>query len=497
MTVKLYNSLTRQKEEFAPLHPPRVNFYVCGPTVYGEIHVGNARTFVMSDVMRRWLLHRGFYVVFSMNITDVDDKIINRAAAEGATPEEIARRYTEYFFAKLSALGVLPATHYPRATQHIAAMIAMIKKLIEKGNAYASEDGSVWFEVGTFPEYGKLSRMPLDQIQQGERVDPEQQRLKRSPLDFALWKAAKPGEPSWKSPWGEGRPGWHIECSCMSIKTLDAETLDIHAGGSDLRFPHHENEIAQSECATGKPFARYWIHGGMLDVEGAKMSKSLGNMKSLDDVLKVIDPLTLRYFFMSARYRDKSDYTEDSLHKCRSAVDRMLNAVEDARRLLHHASVDVRWGDDSDLRALWDEFADGMDDDLNTPKALGAMAQVVTALNTARSEAQAGRGMVRMARALALLDQMRNVLGLAAALERRVVSFDEATISRLRAALHETGTHTADDVTAEQIIAELISRRAQAKKDKNFALADSIRTRLQDCGIALEDKPGETIWKRS
>ncbi len=494
MTVKIFNSLTRQKEDFVPISPPVVKFYACGPTVYDKFHIGNARTFVNTDVVRRWLLQRGFDVQFAMNITDVDDKIIKKANEEGVTSEEIAARYTDYFLSMIGKLGNLPATHHPRATQHIGTMIGMIKKLIDRGHAYPSGDGSVWFEVSTFKEYGKLSRMPLDQMQQGERVDQEQQKLKRSPLDFALWKGAKPGEPAWKSPWGEGRPGWHIECSCMSIQTLKGDTLDIHSGGSDLRFPHHENEIAQSECSTGRTFANYWIHIGMLDIDGEKMSKSLGNMKFIDEVMTVIDPLTLRYFLMSARYRDKIDYTDDNVHKCRSAVERLLNATAEARRVLKGQAPAADWAQEPDLAALWAEFGDGMDDDFNTPRALAALSQLVTLLNTLRVEAESGGASIRLARALGLLGHMREALGLTASLEKQDTGLDDATLTGLRALAAELGAGT--DGPGDEIVKSLIAARAAAKKAKDYKLADSIRTRLTGIGIVLEDRPGETLWKK-
>lgn len=495
MTLQIHNSLTRRKEPFEPITPPKVLFYNCGPTVYGEFHIGNARNFVVFDAIRRWLLARGYEVRYVQNITDVDDKIIARASEEGLPPEDIAEKYTAYFLRKLEELGNLPADDHPKATQHIGPMIGLVKKLIERGHAYPSGDGSVWFEVGSFPDYGKLSGMPLESMQQGDRLDPEQQKLKRSPLDFCLWKAAKEGEPAWKSPWGQGRPGWHLECSCMSMKSLAAETIDIHGGGVDLRFPHHENEIAQSECATGKPFARYWIHNGMLDIDGEKMSKSLGNMRTIDDVLAVVDPLTLRYFLLSARYRDKLDFTEDNLHKCRSAVDRMVAAAREAAQVIRGQEADGRWREMPELVALWEDFAAGMDDDFNTPRAFGALAQLVTWVNKARSSAATSRGSTAaLAGGAALLAEMRGHLGLGENLEPAGAGITPEMAAQLESLLAEL--NAPDDAGEPAAMVEALLRlRADARKAKDFARADAVRARLGEIGIALEDKPGGTVWK--
>ncbi len=497
MPLIIYNSLTRRKEEFVPLDPERVLFYNCGPTVYGEFHIGNARNFVVFDVIRRWLGARGYTVEYVQNITDVDDKIIAKAAEERTTPEMVAERYTAYFLQKLSDLGNLPATAHPRATQHIGAMIAMIRTLEEKGHAYASSDGSVWFSVESFPEYGKLSGLPLDQMQSAGRLSEEEKARKRSPLDFALWKGAKEGEPAWDSPWGRGRPGWHIECSCMSIRVLGSETIDLHGGGVDLRFPHHENEIAQSECATGKPFARYWLHNGMLDIDGEKMSKSLGNVRTIDDVLARTDRLTLRYFLLTARYRDKLELSDASFQSAQSAVRRLVTAGREAGQRLRFATIDASWRKDPACAALWEEFAAGMDDDFNTPVALAAIAKAVTEVNRARTEVEAGAGPeLLLARWAALLEQMRFHLGLGEELEEgEEEGFDPATDGALRTLAGEAGVD-ASGVEAAELVTRLVEARTGARKAKNFALADQLRDGLQQLGIALEDKPGETIWRR-
>lgn len=493
MPIRIFNSLTSQKEEFVPLDPPKVKFYNCGPTVYGEFHIGNARNFVVVDVIRRWLIARGYQVTYAQNITDVDDKIINRANAEGVETTVITERYTKYFFEKLKELGNMPADHHPRALQHIGGMVALIRKLVDRGHAYPTPDGSVWFEVGSFADYGKLSRMPLDQMQQGERVDEAMQGMKKSPLDFGLWKAAKPGEPSWPSPWGAGRPGWHIECSCMSMKALGTETLDIHAGGSDLRFPHHENEIAQSEAATGKPFSRFWIHNGMLSIDGSKMGKSLGNMKNIDDVLAVVEPIALRYFLISGKYRDQLDFTESALHKCVSAMERTVTANREAARVLG-ATKAGDWAADEELAKLWAEFADAMDDDFGTPRALAAMANTTSLLNRLLVDAQQGGAKDRLAAANALLLHMRGVLGLGPELEKADTALNPEATEKVRALAAELGAPTDGDGAA--LVAGLIALRASARKAKNFALGDQVRNQLTAMGIMLEDKPGETVWKK-
>jgi len=498
MPVRLYNTMTRQKEEFVPLNPPAVTFYSCGPTVYGEFHVGNARTFVNVDVVRRWLIHRGYNVRYVQNITDIDDKIIARAQQENTTSETVAAKYTRYFLDRLTSLGNLPADEHPMATKHIGGMVSLIRKLEQKGHAYATKDGSVWFNVPSFPPYGKLSQRPLDQMRQGERVDEEMAAAKKSPLDFCLWKAAKVGEPSWPSPWGNGRPGWHIECSCMAMKTLRTETIDLHAGGSDLIFPHHENEIAQSEAATGHTFSRFWIHFGMLDIDGDKMAKSQGNMKYLDDVFKVVDPLTLRYFFMSARYRDKLDYTDDNLHKCRSAVERLVKASQESDAFLNAETLDRQWQADPEFKELWDDFCEGMDDDINTPRALGAMAQMVTLVNTRRTQvAQGDRRSIDLSRAAGLLNEMRGILGLGRNMEREDRELNDNAIARIQALLKEIGDSASNQTDSESLMEAVITARAEARKNRQYAVADRIRAVLTELGILLEDKPTRTVWKKA
>ena len=319
MALRVYNTHNRKKEDFVPLQDNKVNFYACGPTVYDYFHIGNARPLIMFDIFRRYLEYRGYEVNYIVNITDVDDKIINRAREEKVNFKVIARRYTDAFFDGSEKLGVRPATVHPRATDNIDGMLSLISRLIEKGHAYVI-DGEVYFDISTFPGYGKLSGRDIEQLQAGARVEVDER--KHSPLDFVLWKAAKPDEPSWDSPWAAGRPGWHIECSVMSM-AYGAETLDIHAGGQDLIFPHHENEVAQSECANGKPFAKYWLHNGFLDIEGEKMSKSLGNFLTVNDILKKYDPMSIRMFFLLKHYRSPIDFSEERIMEAQAALDRL------------------------------------------------------------------------------------------------------------------------------------------------------------------------------
>ncbi|MDX2177399.1 MAG: cysteine--tRNA ligase [Candidatus Sumerlaeia bacterium] len=480
MSIHLYNSLARAKEQFVPVRPEApVRFYNCGPTVYAPFHIGNARNFVVMDVVRRWFIHRGYRVHFVMNITDVDDKIIAKSVEEGRPPAEVAEHYAGLFLHYLERLGNLSATDHPRATQFIPEMIASIEALIAKGHAYATDDGSVWFEVASFPEYGKLSKKPLDQMAQGERVNEAQQRLKKSPLDFALWKGAKEGEPAWESPWGMGRPGWHIECSCMVHEIL-GDTIDIHGGGVDLQFPHHENEIAQAEALSGKPFARYWLHNGFLNIQGEKMSKSLGNVLNIDEVLKRVDSLTLRLFLMWAHYRSPHDVTDDALHSAKSAARRLAQCDNEAAALLDKAAQPLGdWQRDEELASLEAQFGAAMDDDFNTPEALGALFRLVTLVNSLADAARKGdtAALWRLADALALLRDLRGVLGLTADLEPEDAPLDESGL-------------------AEQLLALLVEVRAESRKAKQFAIGDLVRDRLRAIGFALEDRPGETVWKR-
>lgn len=480
MPLRITNTMTRRKEEFVPLDPEgkKVLFYNCGPTVYGPFHIGNARNFVVVDVMRRWLEYSGYDVHFVQNLTDVDDKIIARAAEEGIPPQDVAKKYTRLFFEHAEKLGVRRASQHPKATEFIDQMIALIESLVAKGHAYPSDDGSVWFDVRSFKDYGKLSGKNLDDMRQGERVSAEQQRLKRSPMDFSLWKAAKPGEPAWESPWGNGRPGWHIECSVMSMACLQSDTIDIHAGGADLRFPHHENEIAQSECHTGHPFVRFWIHNGFLNIDGEKMSKSLKNFKTIDALLERYDPLTLRHFLISAHYGTELDFTIENLEAAEKATRRYREAHREALHLLGELPEPEEWQQHERLVEVENRFAQAMDDDFNTAQALAVLFDLVTEVNSERARLERGKGdgMSYLAGATALLGVFREVLGVTHELEpeeQQIVGIEE------------------------QLLQLLIDIRARARQDKQYALADMVRLRLGELGLTLEDRPGGTVWKKS
>lgn len=478
MALRITNSLTRQKEDFVPLDPEgqRVTFYNCGPTVYGAFHIGNARNFVVVDVMRRWIEYLGYDLRFVQNITDVDDKIINRAAEEGTTPEAVAEKYTKLFFEHIALLGIRPADEHPRATQFIGPMIGLVKSLVDGGHAYASEDGSVWYDVRSFDGYGKLSRKNLDDMREGERVTADQQRFKRNPLDFCLWKASKPGEPSWDSPWGKGRPGWHLECSCMAMKCHDSETIDIHSGGVDLQFPHHENEIAQSEAATGKPFARYWVHNGFLNIDGEKMSKSLGNFKTIDMLLEKYDAIVLRHFLITAHYRRELDFTVENLDAARKGCERYVTAEREAIAVLGSEPASDAWKTQEACTALEQRFAEAMNDDFNTPQALAVLFDLVTELNSERARVEKDGGSTgQLAGFTSLLRRFRYLLGVPATIENH-----DEELSDLSGQLMEL----------------LIEVRAEARKARQFAIADKVRDRLGEIGIALEDKPAGTTWKK-
>ena len=478
-TLLIYNTLTRRKEAFEPLHPPRVSMYSCGPTVYDYFHIGNARAFVTADMVRRYLGYRGYTVTFVQNITDIEDKIIQRAAEQGVSPAALAEKFTEVFFESVQKLGVRRADHHPRATQYVDKMIAMIADLEAKGYAYAS-GGDVYFRVDKFAGYGKLSGRKLEDMQSGARVEVSEQ--KENPLDFALWKAAKEGEPSWPSPWGPGRPGWHMECSVMSMHLL-GETFDIHMGGADLIFPHHENEIAQSEAATGKPFAKYWMHNGFLTVNNEKMSKSLGNFWTIDQVLAQVDPAAVRYFLLSAHYHAPLDYSEGALREAQVSLQRLREARRNGVKAAAGTSADGEMPEA--VAALYDGFHAAMDDDFNTPRALAVLFECATTANQIYNQSlkaeKAGKALDSEGRRMAAwlcsaMDALAgDVLGLS-------LEISEEGFGDLAGKLMEL----------------LIEVRALARKEKQFALADHIRNRLREMGIALHDRPGgKTEWERA
>ena len=463
--MKLYNTLTRQKEEFVPLEGNNVKMYACGPTVYNYFHIGNARCFVVFDMLRRYLEYRGYNVRFVQNFTDVDDKMIKRAREEGITVAEVAEKYIGEYFVDAKGLGVVPATVHPRATENIDEIISIISTLIEKGHAYES-NGDVYFRTLSDKGYGKLSHMPIDELEKGARIDVSDE--KEDALDFALWKAAKPGEPKWQSPWGEGRPGWHIECSAMVLRYL-GETIDIHCGGQDLTFPHHENEIAQSECCTGKPFARFWLHNGYINVNNTKMSKSLGNFFTVRDVAEKYGYAAIRFFILSAHYRSPINFSAEIIEQSKNALERITNCRENLEFYMKSAAA----GEPSPeqlalLDGYKDAFIEAMDDDFNTADGIAAIFELVRAANELIAS-NAPLGAVE--RASELLDELCGLMGFVEAKS----GDDEAFIAEVEAA---------------------VARRAAAKKAKNYAEADKIRAELLEQGIVLEDTPNGTKWSR-
>jgi cysteinyl-tRNA synthetase len=464
------------KEPFEPLEPGVVSFYTCGPTVYDYFHIGNARPFIVFDSLRRYLESIGFRVNFVQNFTDIDDKMIHRAHQLGITVGELADRFIEAYYEDADALGIRRATRNPRATEEIPAIIDQIGLLIERGHAYEA-DGDVYFEVSTFPRYGRLSKQNLDDLNSGARVEVDER--KRHPLDFALWKAQKPGEPAWESPWGSGRPGWHIECSAMAKHYL-GETIDIHGGGSDLIFPHHENEVAQSECAHGKTFARFWIHNGYLMVDREKMSKSLGNFFTVRDVRAKYPTPVIRLFMLSAHYRSPINFSEETLEQARSAYERLRNGWAEISYALSSRPCDVvPCSPDEDLRTALSEarslFGESMDDDFNTAGAIGAIFDLIRATNISLAR-HGGIDFGAVEEAASFLRAADDVLG--------IIQIESIECSR---------NH---DSEAEEINA-LIDEREGARKRKDFARSDEIRKILGERGVILEDTPQGTRWKRS
>ncbi|AUS10315.1 cysteine--tRNA ligase [Laceyella sacchari] len=466
MTIRLYNTLTKSKEEFKPVHEGEVRMYVCGPTVYNYIHIGNARVFVFFDVVRRYLRQAGYRVTYVQNFTDVDDRLINASKETGLSVPEIAERYIKAYFEDMDALGVERADVHPRATEHIPEMIEAIQALIDRGYAYV-KDGDVYFRSLKKENYGKLSHQSLDELKAGARIDVNEQ--KEHPMDFALWKAAKePGEIRWQTPWGEGRPGWHIECSAMARKYL-GDTLDIHAGGADLCFPHHENEIAQSEAWTGKTFVNYWLHNGYMKMGNEKMSKSLGNVRQVVELRREYDPKTLRYFLLSTHYRNPIVFSDEVMQQAQGSVERMQTAVDN---LKHRATVAMDGEASKELlnrlEQMTEAFREAMNDDFNTANAISVIFEAVKLANETVAEAVVSKGSI-----MALLEWFRihgqQVLGL--------VQLDEE-----------------ESLDAE--IEALIAERQQARKERNFQRADEIRDQLLARGIVLEDTPQGVRWKR-
>ena len=464
--MQIYNSQTRRKEEFVPLHPGKVGIYACGPTVYDYFHIGNARPFITFDVLRRYFEHRGYQVTFVQNFTDIDDKMIRRANQEGITVKELGDRFIQEYYKDAKALGIRPATVHPRATEHIQEIISLVKTLQDKGYAY-EVNGDVYFDTAKDAGYGKLSGQNLEDLEAGARIDVDD--VKKNPADFALWKAQKPGEPAWQSPWGQGRPGWHIECSAMSMKYL-GETFDIHAGGKDLLFPHHENEVAQSECATGKPFARYWMHNGFINIDNEKMSKSAGNFFTVRDILKEYKAEDVRMFMLSAHYRSPVNFSREMVAQAHASLQRLYAAREHLMLLQKNAKEQaLTSGEEALLQRVQEaakRFDDAMDDDLNTADAMGAIFEIVKDANVNLND-QSSREAVE--KTLHTLLELTGVLGLLA--------------------------QKAEDGLPEEIQA-MADERAQARKEKNWKRSDELRDALAAAGYLVKDTPqGQSITK--
>ncbi len=468
--MKLYNTLTKKKEEFVPLEPGKVKMYVCGPTVYNFIHIGNARPMIVFDTARRYMEHKGYEVNYVSNFTDVDDKIIAKANEEGVSSKEVSERYIKECQKDMAGMNVKPATTHPKATEEIGGMVEMISTLMEKGYAY-NVNGTVYFRTRKFSEYGKLSHKNLDDLRSGGRsllVTGEDQ--KEDPLDFVLWKPKKEGEPSWPSPWSDGRPGWHIECSVMSKKYL-GEEIDIHAGGEDLIFPHHENEIAQSECCNGVPFARYWLHNAFLNIDNRKMSKSLGNFFTVREIGEKYDLQVLRLFMLSAHYRSPLNFSAELMEASRNSLERIQNAVGNLNHLLANSSAEELTEEEkelvSQLSSYEEKFDAAMDDDLNTADALAAIFELVRFANTHAGEESSKAFLSALKEKIVSLS---DVLGLIAEKKEEMLDAD---------------------------IEALIEERQAARKARNFARADEIRNELLSKGIVLEDTREGVKWKRA
>ncbi len=464
--LQIFNSLTRQKEKFRPIDPGKVRMYVCGMTVYDHCHVGHARVMVVFDIVLRWLRAKGYDVTYVRNITDIDDKIIARAQENGEDVRNLTDRFINAMHTDLAALGILPPTHEPRATGAIADILALIQTLLDKGFAYVRTGGDVYYDVSRFDRYGQLANKKLDDLQAGARIEIE--AAKDDPLDFVLWKAARPGEPSWPSPWGAGRPGWHIECSAMSTRCL-GEHFDIHGGGMDLKFPHHENEIAQSEAASGQPYVNVWMHNGFVQVDNEKMSKSLGNFFTVRDVLQCYPPEVVRLFILSSHYRGPLNYADEHLNHAKASLTRLYTALRGLPVI--DASIDHAWQQ---------RFAQAMDDDFNTPEALAVLFELAREINRLRASDETAAAL-----AGAYLRQLGAWLGL--------LQTDPETFLRGTA---EASTTADSHKYSEADIDTLIGERTQARLAKNWAEADRIRIRLQAAGIVLEDTPKGTIWRR-
>ena len=462
----IYNTQTRRKEEFVPLEEGKVRIYACGPTVYNYFHIGNARPFIVFDTLRRYLEHKGYEVKFVQNFTDIDDKMIRRANEEGITVKELGERFIAEYYKDADALGIERATVNPKATEHIPEIIDIIRKLEEKGLAYAVDNGDVYYNTKGFHGYGKLCGQCMDDLESGARIEVD--TIKRHPMDFALWKAQKPGEPAWESPWGMGRPGWHIECSAMSMKYL-GETIDIHCGGKDLVFPHHENEIAQSEGATGKPFVRYWMHNGFINVDNQKMSKSLGNFFTVRDIAKEFDLEAVRMFMLSAHYRSPINFSRDMIEQAKASLDRLYTARDHYSFLMENAKDGEMGEKETELmakvKAVREGFDAAMDDDMNTANAIGQLFELVREANAALNETSVKSAIK------AVLDTMDELTGVLGILRRKTDEKDDE-------------------------VEKLLAQRAEARANKNWAESDRLRDLIISMGYTLKDtKQGQQITK--
>ena len=464
--MKIFNTMTAKKEEFVPMDKNEVKIYACGPTVYNYIHIGNARPLCVFDVLRRYLEYRGYNVKFVQNFTDIDDKIIKRANEEGTTYDVISKKYIEEFWTDANGLNFKKATVHPKATENIDEIIKLISTLVEKGYAYQAEN-DVYFRTLKFKEYGKLSHQPIEDLESGARIAIGE--IKEDPLDFALWKGAKPGEPYWDSPWGKGRPGWHIECSAMNRKYL-GNTIDIHCGGKDLVFPHHENEIAQSECANGCTFANYWMHNGYINVDNVKMSKSLGNFKTVREIANVYGYEVIRYFLISSHYRSPINYSLDIIEQCKSALERLYTCRDSLDFAIKNAAEETKENDAeliAELDKRREQFITAMDDDLNTADGLAAIFELTKDINTKILDHDVSKAVCE--HAAKLYDELCNVLGI---------------------------LYNRNENTLDSDIEALGEKRQEARKNKDWATADKIRDELKAKGIILKDTPQGVTWTK-
>ena len=466
--MRIYNTLTRKKEELKTITPGEVKIYACGPTVYNYIHIGNARPLCVFDTLRRYLEYRGYKVNFVQNFTDIDDKIIKRAIEENSNYKTVSEKYIEEFWKDANGMNIRHATVHPKATENIDEILSIISTLVEKGYAYPAENGDVYFSPKKFKEYGKLSHQPLEDLEAGARINIGE--LKKEPMDFALWKGAKPGEPYWESPWGKGRPGWHIECSAMVRRYL-GKTIDIHCGGQDLIFPHHENEIAQSECCNGATFANYWMHNGYINVDNVKMSKSLGNFFTVRDVANVYGYEPIRYLMFSSKYRSPINYSVDIIEQCKASLQRLYTCRDSLDFALEHAE-EITLDNADEIKAKLDsrrtQFCEAMDDDLNTADGIAAVFELVSDINISVLESRS-KDLIQYA--IALFDELTGVLGLV------------------------YNRNTGDSLEAE--VEAMIEARQNARKEKNWAEADRIRDELKAKGIVLEDTAQGVKWHKA